>query len=348
MASVVPSEGPIPARLMIIGEAPGADEVAKGRPFVGVSGQCLDKMLGEALISRSECFISNVCRERPPGNDITAFIAQSKKEITSAHQLYRDRWVKQPIIDGISLLTAEIKAVAPNIIITLGNSACWAVTGIWGITKHRGSMLHSDLPGGRWKVIPTYHPAAVLRQWAWRAITVSDLKRAARFRNGMPYPDPEWAFQTGLGRNAYIDMLGVLLARANEGPFKIAFDIETLAGHIDCAGIAWNAQQALCIPFMTPASKDGYWNVDEETFLVWLLYQLLTHPNVQVIGQNLLYDCQYTYRRWGFIPNVWQDTMLSHHVAFVGLPKKLDFQASMYCNFYKQWKPDRAKEKEGG
>jgi uracil-DNA glycosylase family 4 len=60
--------GPTDARVMIVGEAPGAEEERKGEPFVGASGHELTKMLHEAGIARSQCFITNVCRERPPGN----------------------------------------------------------------------------------------------------------------------------------------------------------------------------------------------------------------------------------------------------------------------------------------
>ncbi|MFS2212853.1 hypothetical protein, partial [Kosakonia cowanii] len=64
------------------------------------------------------------------------------------------------------------------------------------------------------------------------------------------------------------------------------------------------------------------------------------HPNVLVRGQNLLYDAQYTYRHWHFVPRVAQDTMISHHTMWAGLPKRLDFQASMYCDHYVYWKDE--------
>ena len=66
-------------------------------------------MLGEAGISRSECYVTNVCRERPPGNDITAFIAQSKKEITPVHVKLRDKYVLPVIIEGYRLLITELE-----------------------------------------------------------------------------------------------------------------------------------------------------------------------------------------------------------------------------------------------
>ena len=71
--------GPCPAKIMIVGEFPGEQEVTRGEPFVGFAGQELSKMLGEASISRSASFLTNVVRIRPPGNSIEAFIAAKKE-----------------------------------------------------------------------------------------------------------------------------------------------------------------------------------------------------------------------------------------------------------------------------
>jgi DNA polymerase len=328
---------------MIVGEAPGEEEERVGTPFVGASGQELNRMLHEAKISRSECFITNVCRIRPPSNDISHFIADSKKDITHEHVLHLARYVKAPVMDGIRLLEQEIQMVKPNVILALGNVPLWALTGLWGITRWRGSMLVDSQ--GR-KVIPTYHPAAILRQWDWRAIAVHDIRRASRFRNGEPYPDPGWNFTIGPDFPTARGILRRLQGRIDKESTLVSFDLETKLGHIDCAALAWSVNEAICIPFMR--GLDHYWPEWEEVELVKLIGGILTHPNTKVVGQNLLYDSQYTYRWWHFVPRVYQDTMLSHHTAFAGLPKKLDFQASMYCHHYIQWKPDRGQWKEGG
>lgn len=183
MEGFVRPTGPCPAKIMIVGEAPGEQEIAKGMPFVGYSGQELDRMLHEAGIMRSQCFVTNVCRTRPPGNDISLFMALKKKDITPKHVQCRDKLVLPPLRDGIELLKREIEMCQPNIIIAVGNVACWALTGNWGITSWRGSMLECDLPLAldyRPKVIPTYHPSAILRQWNWRPVAVHDLRRAAQ------------------------------------------------------------------------------------------------------------------------------------------------------------------------
>ena len=330
--------GPIPAKIFIVGEAPGYDEERLGRPFVGVSGNELDRMLGEAGIARSECYVSNVCRLRPPQNDISLFFAKSKKDRTSEHTEYKGRWVLPCIREGISALEAEIQAVNPSVIIGVGNTPLWAFTGNAGINKWRGSMLHTDT--GR-KFIPTIHPAAVLREWSWRATVVADFRRAARFRNGEAFPNPKWNFTVRPTFESARGLLQGLLRRLTEGEvIRLSFDLETRAGHIACAGLSWTLVDALCLPFMCVRDRRGYWSELEEGEIVWLLTQILTHPNASVVGQNILYDSQYTYRHWHFVPRVTQDCMISQHSIFSDLPKSLAFQASMYCNYYVFWKDE--------
>lgn len=336
MSVEVHGEGPSPCRVLVCGEAPGVDEERLGRPFVGASGTELDRMLAEAGLHRSTVFVTNLCRRRPPNNKIEAWMARKPSDLASVPM--RDRYVHPAISDGLSKLLIEIGAVKPNIIIALGNVSMWALTGHWGITDWRGSELMVDWLGEPTKVIPTYHPAAVLRQWAWRPAAVADLKRAYRESGSRTYTQPEWKFTIRPSFSQVMERLEWLLMLADAGPLPLSFDLETRSGHIACAGIAWSETDALCIPLMASGSPDGYWSQAEELEITWSLRRLLTHENARVIGQNLLYDAQYTLRHWGFAPRVVQDTMISAHSAFCELPKSLLFLASIYCQHFVNWK----------
>src|SRR5207302_11130816 len=177
--------------------------------------QELNRMLGEAGILRSEVFCTNVCRERPPNNDVNLWFAKSKKARTAEHTQVGDRWVTRQIVEGIALLKKEIELVKPNIVIAAGNTSMWSLTGHWGVMRWRGSMLVANGTMPAVKVIPVYHPAAILREWSWRATTVNDLRRAARFRNGEPYPDPRWNFRIRPTIQQALDTLDQLLVRAH-------------------------------------------------------------------------------------------------------------------------------------
>lgn len=342
------------ARIMIVGEAWGATEEVRGQPFIGSSGDELDRMLHDAGIMRGECFVTNLVNARPLHNRIESWMPKKKKDITSKHVYLRGRAVDPVIVKGFEALKREIEMVKPNVIAALGGSALWALTGQEGVLRWRGSQLWTDgLDLPKIKVIPTIHPSAILREFSLRKAAVNDLKRVARERmNEGEYQNiPSWNFATGPSFEEAKACLESLLDVANSallvgGSIWLDFDLETSHGHIDCAGISWSRTDAICIPFMR--GNPHYWSAYEEAELVHLLYLLLSHPAVFVRGQNLLYDCQYTYRHWCFIPNVKQDTMISHHSAFCGLKKSLDYQASLYCDYYVQWKPDRTKWKTGG
>jgi len=202
--------GPCPARIMIVGECPGEREVAEGQPFVGMAGQELSRMLQEAGIMRSACFITNVVRTRPPGNDINSFIAQKKSDITGQHLMLRDKFVLPVVRDGFELLKREIEMCQPNVIIAFGNVALWALTGAWGITSWRGSVMECDLEMAlpyKPKVVPAYHPASILRQWSWRQIAIHDLRRAASQSKFREVIRPQYNFFV---RPSFDQVMGVL------------------------------------------------------------------------------------------------------------------------------------------
>ena len=337
----VRGEGPIPARVMLVGEMPSEDDERRGLPFQGAAGMELNRMLHEAGILRSDCYVTNVLRTRPRDGQLSAVIAKAKKDITPTHSLLRDRWCTQEVHGGVAELLTEIEMVQPNLIITFGNLPLWALTGQWAVLKWRGSLL--QMPNGGPKVIPTVHPSWIFRQWELRAITISDLRRAKRHLGSRVYDNqPDWNFQI---RPTFSQAFGQLLALRNMAAAGVEllwldFDIETRGGHIDCIGLSWSRQDALCIPLMTNGNIQGYWSEAEEAELVFALYQLLTHSNVRVRWQNGLYDAQYVHRHWHFIPRGGQDTMISQHSVFAALPKGLAFLGSMYADWYVYWKDE--------
>lgn len=344
-------DGPESARIMVVGECWGDEEERRGAPFQGRSGEELNRLLHEVGIMRSECYVTNLVNERPQYGDMTRWMPVKKSAITRAHVALRDRMVDPKVKAGFAMLCDEIGTIRPNIIVACGSSALWALTGAWGILKWRGSqLLTRDLPSdyqGRSlnniKVIPTIHPAAVLREYSLRPIVLNDLRRAARERETKDYSNvPTWNFLVRPNFATTMEVLGKLQALLDsaESDVWLDFDLETRAGHIACAGISWSREEAICIPFMCVEDREGYWNATEEALIVYSLYRILTHKRAAVRWQNGLYDAQYTYRHWHFVPNGRQDTMLTHHTCFAGLPKSLAYQASMYCNHYVYWKDD--------
>ena len=149
---VVNTHGNHNARLMFIGEAPGADEDAQGKPFVGRAGQLLTKMIEAMGMKREEVIIGNVNRCRPPGN-------------------------RQPTLEEAAIcrpfLFREIAVIQPEIIVVMGNTALRNLLEVReGITRIRGKF--QDFRGI--KVMPTFHPAYLLRDPSKKKETWEDLK----------------------------------------------------------------------------------------------------------------------------------------------------------------------------
>lgn len=338
------------ARVMLVGEAWGYDEERLSQPFVGASGQELNRMLSAAGMDRNAVWTTNLVNARPPGNSLEEWIPKAKKDVTPECVPLRDRMVRPIVRLGYDSLMEEISLVKPNVIIPMGNYAMWALSGAWGILKWRGSMLRM-LDGDSPKLIPTLHPSAVMREWKYRSIVINDLKRAAREQHSREWavPPREWKFLVRPSYTTVMLTLADLKRRLDKGEnIWIDLDLETRAGHIACCGISWTLEDALVIPLMCVESPNGYWAAEEETTIVYALQRVLCHKNASIRWQNGLYDAQYTWRHWLFVPNGKQDTMLSQHTCFVAMPKSLAFQASMYSPHYTYWKDERYWNDRGG
>lgn len=340
----VGTSGPRDAKIMIVGEAPGKEETRQGFPFVGVSGMELSRMLSEVGIARNECFITNVCKYQPPHNlrgpDIELWWTSKKKFAAEKGfvNVQDGFFFHDYVAAGIAELNADIEQIKPNVIIALGNLALWALTGETGITKWAGSVIWSDKY--QCKICPTIHPAAIIRQWEHRSFVVHDLKRFKKEVDHAGYNKPKWQFVVRPDYATASSRLDSLLNALDESPTKISVDIETRAGHIECVGLAWSKLDAICIPFMCVENPLGYWKLEQEFELVCRIRKILTHPNARIIGQNFLYDVQYFAKYWGVVPENVFDTMLAHHVCFLGTNKGLDFLSRLYCDFHCYWKDD--------
>jgi len=140
--------------LMVIGEAPGRDEDIAGKPFVGRSGQLLDKMLTSIGLTEDDFYITNVVNWRPPKN-------------------------RNPSLDEIAMcrpfLNRHIELMAPKLLLIVGGVSLSAMTGITGIMKNRGQWQNINIGTGDIPALPIYHPAFLLRQPALKKDAWRDL-----------------------------------------------------------------------------------------------------------------------------------------------------------------------------
>jgi DNA polymerase len=160
-------EGDCDAALMFVGEGPGAEEDRTGRPFVGRSGQLLDKMIGALKYKREDVFIGNIVKLRSA--DWMEDSSRAQDRPPNPEEVAR--W--------IPYLHRQIEIIRPKVIVTLGAPAVKYLTGTTeGVTKIRGTWLsYRGIP-----VMPTYHPAFILRAYTQenRAKVWSDLQAAQK------------------------------------------------------------------------------------------------------------------------------------------------------------------------
>lgn len=152
--NAVPGEGQISAKIMFIGEAPGRNEDEKGKPFVGAAGRILDNLLKKAGIERSQVFITNIVKCRPPNNRVP------EEDELIACRPYLDR---------------QIAIIKPKVICILGRTAYASILGGSSISANRGKIVER---AGQ-KYFSTFHPAAVIYNKSLRSTLEADLKKLA-------------------------------------------------------------------------------------------------------------------------------------------------------------------------
>lgn len=156
----VPGEGPDNAQIMLIGEGPGAQEDAQGRPFVGASGRFMTATLADAGIQRQDVFITNVVKCRPPDNRDPL-----PEEMETCIQVYLD---------------LQIALIQPKIIVTLGRFSMGhflphaSISRIHGQPQRVGDVI----------VYPMLHPAAALRRPEWKTAFIADAQRIPALLTG--------------------------------------------------------------------------------------------------------------------------------------------------------------------
>lgn len=327
------------------------------KPFVGAAGRELFDILGQAFsevepelharvvqdfrygpawiasrqpwLEAAGIAMTNVLALRPPDNKIDHLcgskLAVGGKSYTLP-ALAQGKYLRPEFLPEIDRLVTEIETLRPNLIVAMGNTALWALTGARNIAKTRGAIQSC-----RWgKLLPTYHPAAVLYQWAWRPILVVDLLKAARECQFPEVVRPSRQIQINPTPMQMVEWRDRLL---HDRPAVISCDIETMGGQIKCVGVARSPSDAMVVPFIDLDRPDGsYWPTIEAELFAWEIIDSILGSGIPIVGQNFLYDLQYLMPAVVPVRNVLHDTMLRHHSMFPELPKGLDFLGSVYTN----------------
>lgn len=325
-------------RLAVVGEAPGRDEEdaidAHGnpdlQPFVGASGRLLRMLLSQRGITPESCFFGNICQTRPPNNDISTF-----------------EWTGPEITDGIAALEADLRRFNPHCILSLGRtpfryfnpSKCYPTRATEEnpdgiaipISNWRGSPF---IGTGGYKIIPTFHPAYILRAYSDIAYLRADITRAVRHSR-----DRTLTLPTRIGNlRPTLDQVVQFLSNLRRDRTPASYDIEGYSDAIGVTmlGIAPTSTTGLVIPFWIDGKN--YWTEEEEPVVWQFLSAWLADPLCPKTAHNCFYEnLVLMWRHQCLIANTDHDTMMMQWEMFNELEKSLAVSISLWIEepYYK-------------
>ncbi len=270
------------ADVLIVGEAPGADEDSQGIPFVGRSGQLLREIVKEVGLANYGVVYTNVVRCRPPAN-----ATPSKKEIGYC----------------LGLLQEEIVEYDPEVVVLLGNVPLNAILGESGITNWRGVVVERD---GR-IYVPTFHPAYILRNVGALPEIIADFEKVVDVLEGniTPPADADYRMELVVTRQQANEM-----AEAIRQAGECSFDTEITS----LRPFDLNQDIVMC-SFAVDEPNKRAWAVSPNQYVQPIVKGLLVDDAVEKIGHNIKFDALAALGIWDiWVESITGDTMLLSYI----------------------------------
>lgn len=310
------------ARIAIVGEQPGKNELVNGRPFIGAAGRELQEDLQACGLMKQDCYLTNFAKDF---DEHVSKYCNLKSMTFTAHGL-----------ECKQMLLEELRGLKTNSIVACGNYAMAALTSRSGITKWRGSVLDCPELPGKW-IIPTLHPATVVwpkSQYLNKFLIQFDLKRALSVA------------ENGFGKKArklitapsFLDSMEYLEKVEQEGLSgnTVYFDIEIYNEEISCVSFALVDTEAISIPFVD--QNGSYFSPQQELEILLKMGSILENPDIAKCGQNVGFDSHFFLRRYGIPACNLEDTMVAQRIIMPDYPMGLDFITSIWTDhhYYKE------------
>ncbi|MHA1666928.1 MAG: uracil-DNA glycosylase family protein, partial [Candidatus Thorarchaeota archaeon] len=287
---------------------PEKAEYITGQGFGGSFGHLAKDMIINAGIDTRRCLFRYV---------YTHPVKDSEEEVSSIQKLLQRLRPKITVLLGSGVM----KLFFPN---------------HKSLEKHRGSLYFTEYG----KMMATFDPIMVMKQYTKRYITELDLKRALLESSSWELSIPEMNF---IIRPTFEQVME-FLTKPHE---RLSFDVETTGKNIRCLGFSDKKNHAICIPFIAKSRKvnektlfqldvpsetiGSYWTLEEEAAIVTELNRIFLDKSIQKIAQNYPFDSMALAREFGFhIEGLYMDTMVAMHCCYSELPKSLDFLTSIF------------------
>ena len=347
---------PGPTQLAWVGEAPGAEEVAEGRPFIGASGRLLRRWAKAAGLNLDEHLITNVFGLHPYNNYLPLFFA---KELEARRIAKTTGWkpdsewhwgaqgyVRPELIPELYRLREELQIAQPNMVVALGGAALWALTGKEKITTYQGTAIPARPFFGSLKVVGTFHPAYILRGGSRDLPLIqAALMKVASEQHSKEIVRTERTLILRPTLQDVRDFFANDIAAIRGTAIPMSTDIETSTKRriIKSVGLGTGSRRAMCIPF------DGYWNIEEELEVKALIKGALGDPTLVKLFHFACYDVFWFEHDWGMpVRGRIEDTLVLSHALQPEMPKKLGTLGAMWTNElpWKSWVNHNETEKE--
>jgi len=375
---VFPERGKQP-EIAIVGEAPGNQEVRIGRPFVGPSGGVLEKALRAAGISRNKLHLTNAVMCQPPANDMRGLLARIRS-INAERRRRNNKLVKEGK-EALALQKTPQECCRPRLAVELGgkrhilaagaHAAASLLGGSPSIQAIRGSLLDGHLvydkkaktmrvldPNSKKldlsaagdfvsissdaRIVPTLHPAFVLRSPKWTDTFERDVDRLARWTRGkLDWKEPRMVYHPSPA------VLEEFLSAEKVYTYDLETDgIAALSCNVRCVGIG--TSEAIVIIGTRPIGVDpnvkgesGFYSPLEMEEIKGVLRRFFADQTKIKVGHNAGYYDRLVIRQWlGVDPEPTLDTILLHRLVESELPHSLGFVGSKYTDVH-AWKADR-------
>ena len=319
------SSGPLNAKIWVVGEAPGKQEVKEGEPFTSYSGKFLKDKLRLYGCDLEDVRMDYLSKTMPKGGQFANFYANED----SKKQLFKD----------IAEIKELIKEGNPNVVLCLGAQPLKYLGEKTKVDDWRGHIIWSDEL--ECKLLTTYHPSVAMRQrrvpkkshpGQYETLFMYDVKKAlieAKIKKTTfdqydtiinPSFDEAKSYLEGALRDANI----------------LSYDIETDSHSVmDCIGFCYERDLAICIPFhiLTPDGLVPFWKVREQGVEILGLVKDLMESDIPKVAQNSQYDTVFMHKYYEIeVRNLMWDTMVAAHDLYSELPKDLGTLISLYSN----------------
>ena len=343
----VPSRKPSSAdgcKIVFVFEYPTNSEAIANKILQGGTGKLFSELCNIAKIDLDDCLLTHTIQLKPHQNDPQYFFHKRKEykalgkesEWRSSLPPKKEGYLKQKFEDEIVRLHQEIEEANPMVIIPMGSLSLWALTGLDKIGTYRGatfttSLRHSQLLN--YKIVPTYSPVSVLKNFKWRPHFVADLQKAKResLSTQLQHTNRDvWIEPTLSDLDEFEKKF---ISEANHDN-PLAFDIETAEGSIVCIGFAPTPTTAMVVPFRDENKKlNNYWSATEVVAAWDWIKAILENEKIVKVAQNQLYDVSWlAYKKGIHVKGIIHDTMHAQHSLQPEQEKGLAFLGSIYTN----------------